>query len=71
MNAIYGARCYKCGDLSMLPAEKESHINIAKSHNEATGHTCEVYEETKSVFVNRREIEIISNNDKHAIATFS
>lgn len=70
MQPVYSAYCHQCGDLSIIPAEKETHINIARNHNNQTGHTCEVYRETKSVFVDRRNIKVASGNDKHVIETF-
>ena len=69
MHTIYEAYCYECGDLSVMPAEKDIHIGLAKNHHESTGHTCEVYKETKSVILNGRHPEIVSQNSQ-VIAIF-
>lgn len=70
MKAVYGAYCYQCGDLSIIPATEEIHVGLAKNHNEATGHTCKVYKETRTVFFDRREVLILPNEDKQLIKTF-
>jgi len=62
---VYEVYCRECGDISLLLAEdKGAHIQAAKSHHESTGHTCEVYEETKSTgFLRGRIPKIASHYD--------
>ena len=70
MDTLYGTFCHECGDISVMPAEKEVHIGIARKHNESIGHTCEVYKETKSVVFNGRTPEIVSHSDREVVETF-
>ena len=73
MNAIYSARCIDCPpelrELTMLNGTLNFNMSLAHNHNQSTGHTCHVLEEPKSVFVNQREIKIISDN-RRIIKTF-
>ena len=70
MHTIYEAHCHECGDLSVMPAEEDTHMGIAKKHHESTGHTCEVLQETKSVVFHGRKPEIVSHADIEVIAIF-
>ena len=70
MYTLYGAYCYQCGDISIMQAEKDIHIGLAKNHHESSGYTCEVYEETKSAVLNGRIPQIVSNQDRQVIAIF-
>ncbi|MDE0087532.1 MAG: hypothetical protein OXU23_17550 [Candidatus Poribacteria bacterium] len=67
---VYGAYCHQCGDISIMPAEKNIHIGLAKNHHESTDHTCEVHEETKSVVLHGRIPQVVSNHDTQVIALF-
>ncbi|MYB00222.1 hypothetical protein F4X90_11175 [Candidatus Poribacteria bacterium] len=69
MQTIYGAYCNECRDLSVMPAEKDIHIGLAKNHHNSTGHTCEVYKETKLVVLNGRTPQVLSGR-RQVIATF-
>ena len=69
MYTLYGADCHQCGDISVMPAERKIHIGLAENHHNSTGHTCEVYEETKAVILNRKMPQVVSGQ-KRVIATF-
>jgi len=65
----YGAYCHECGDISIMPSDANTHIGLARKHHESTGHTCEVYGETQSGFLNGKNPEIVSQ-DYRVIAVF-
>ena len=70
-HSVYEAYCRQCGDISLLQADnKDIHIQAAKSHHKSTGHTCEVYQETKSVVLYGKIPQVVSHHDSHVIATF-